>query len=266
MRTDRRAAALALALALGMAGCAPPPRPMPLDAGALRSRYLEELGTRESAARSLEAQLSLWTVLGERRLPGVLASLKLAAPDRCRLRVASPGGTLLDAVGSGSEVEAWLPGGRTLAEMTACADSAGIPDLPALVVRTAAALWRPVAPDSARAAAAVDPPNTLEWSESGRSIRVLMTSHGLPDTVTLSRPGGTVRIAYLAWMRSGNTRLPREFRVTADSAHAMLRCEVSRVRLRAAPDSSDFRTPGPPDAAREPGCELWHLLVMGDSP
>jgi hypothetical protein len=258
-------AALALtALALDLAGCAPPPKPAPLDAGALRSRYLEALSAREGAARALEAELSLWPVLGERRLPGTLASLKLAAPDRCRLRVASPGGTLLDAVGSGAELDAWLPGTRTLAEMTACAESAGITDLPALVVRTAAALWRPADGNSARTAA--DPPNTLEWSEGGRSIRVRMSSEGLPDTVTLSRAGGMVQIAYLDWMSARGTRLPREFRVTADSARAMLRCQVSRVRLRAVADSADFRTPGPPDAAREAGCELWRMLVTGDQP
>jgi hypothetical protein len=260
-RRARRVAAATLALAI--ASCAPPPKPAPIDARALRSLYLDELGTRESAARALEAQVSLWPVIGERRLPGALASLKLAAPDRCRLHVSSPGGTVLDAVGAGGEVLAWLPGARTLADMTSCADSAGITDLPALVVRTAAALWRPASLDSLLHPASSEAAGALEWREAGRTIRVSITREGLPDTVFLSSGSGTVRITYLEWLRTGSVRLPGEFRVSADSARATLRCVVSRVSLRPQPDSSAFRAPGPAGADREPGCELWRVLMTG---
>jgi hypothetical protein len=255
--------ATAAALALAVASCAPPPQPAPLNAGALRSSYLDQLGARERAARALDAQVSLWPVVGDRHLPGALASLMLAAPDRCRLHVGSPGGTVLDAVGAGGEVLAWLPGEQTLAEMTSCADSAGITDLPALVVRTAAALWRPASLDSLLYPAVADPAEALEWREAGRTIRVRITREGLPDTVFVSSGSGTVRITYVEWLRSGSVRLPGEFRVSADSARATLRCVVSRVRLRSQPDSSAFRAPGPAGADREPGCELWRVLMTG---
>ena len=200
-------------------------------------------------------------------MPGALAELTLAAPDRCRLRVSSPGGTLLDAVGSGQVLRAWLPSDKTLADLTACADSAGVRDLPELAVRTAAALWRPADWNAVRRVPASGASSWLEWADAERTIRLRVTSEGLPDTVVVrGADGAAVTITYLEWMRAGSAQLPRELRVTSADARSELRCRVSRMRIRAVADSSLFAGPGPRDAAPEDGCELWHMMKSGGDP
>ncbi|MGH7743057.1 MAG: hypothetical protein ACRENS_13665, partial [Candidatus Eiseniibacteriota bacterium] len=136
-------AAASLCVELTGPSCAPGPAPQPLDAKLLGARCSSALAARERSARALTAEVSLWATLAGRKLPGVLAELSLAAPDRGRLRVSSPGGTLLDAVGTSERLRVWLPGDRTLADLTPCADSAGLGDLSALAVRAAGALWAP---------------------------------------------------------------------------------------------------------------------------
>lgn len=265
MRRPRaRVAALALALLAG-AGCAPPPAPGALDRGGLEARYLAALARREAASRSIEAQLEIHPTLAGRRLPAALATLELAAPDRCRLRLAAAGGTALDAVGAGAQLWAWLPGSRSLEDLSACADSAALGDLAALVVRSALALWRPAGPDTAAGGASAIGPTTWRWREGGRMITLAVAADGSPDTVTLERDSSQVRIVYAEWMNARAARLPREYRVSS-SAGAGVRCRVSRLHVGGAADSSRFARPGPRDAVPMPGCELWHLVATGAEP
>ncbi|MGH3054638.1 MAG: hypothetical protein ACRDL7_06625, partial [Gaiellaceae bacterium] len=101
-------------------------------------------------------------------------------------------------------------------------------------------------------------------SEPGRRLRMDLSHDGLPDSLTVKWTGGaSVRIEYLEWMSAAGAKWPREFRVSNDRAGAMLRCRVSRLRVRAAADSSMFRSPGPDDASPESGCEWWHMLSEG---
>lgn len=257
-----RVSAAALAFAIVSGSCAPPP-PAPLDAASIRSRYDRALEARARAARSLEAELALWPALAGRRLPGALATLMIAAPDRCRLRVQSPGGTVLEAIGAGDSLRLWLPGERRVADLTACADSAALGDLPGLVVRIAAALWS--APEAASAPLVSEGGVTrLAWSEGDRRVRVSLTREGVPDTVAIaSERGAGIHIVYSEWMRSGDVSLPREFRVTEDGARGSLRCRVSRLRVRSAAESSWFAGPGPRGASREAGCDAWRSLGVG---
>lgn len=260
--------AAAALLALVAPGCAPPPHPAAIEAGTLRARYLEALDRRERVARSIEAQVELRAELGGRQFPGALATLDIAAPDRCRLRVAEPGGTALDAVGAGARLWAWLPGSRSLEDLTTCADSAALADLPALVVRGAAALWRPVADSAAgdgEGAAAGAAARELRWREGDRSLRVSFSADGLPDTVTLARDRSMVRIVYGEWTKAGAAQLPREY-VLSSSNGARIRCRVSRLHLRSAADSTKFAVPGPRGATPATDCELWRLLANGGEP
>lgn len=264
-RAPRAAAAAVLALLAALGSCAPPPPAAPLDSGVLRARYFDQLVARERLAGSLAAEIALHPVLAGRHLPGVLATLSLAAPDRSRLRVFSPGGTLADAVGRAGVVRVWLPSSRQRADVTECADSVGLGDLPELVVRSFAALWRPADGESLSAAGAGSD-RSFGWTERGRAIRVAVANSGLPDTVTLAVPNGRVSIVYADWMEVEGAQLARQIRVSHDSAEVHLRCDVSRVHVRAAPDSSEFSDPGPHQLAIERRCDLSRLLGVEKKP
>ena len=56
----------AIAAALALASCAPPAPAPSLDADLLRTRYSQALEDREHAARSVVAEVSLWTTLDRR--------------------------------------------------------------------------------------------------------------------------------------------------------------------------------------------------------
>ena len=133
------------------------------------------------------------------------------------------------------------------------------------MVRGVTALWRPPA-GATLESGAPGGARHFEWNERGRAIRVAMTSEGLPDTVTLAVPGGTVRILYPDWLSAEGTAMPREIRVTHVEARARLRCSVSRLRARAAADSSEFADPGPAGVTLERRCDLARLLGEKGSP
>src|SRR5262245_45858711 len=99
--TRMRAAALRIALigAALLAGCAhkaTPPAEVTRDM--VRERFESRRAGRAERAAGLEAQLLVWTRIGDDKLPGVEARLLLASPERARIRVASAFGTAADLV------------------------------------------------------------------------------------------------------------------------------------------------------------------------
>jgi YD repeat-containing protein len=244
----RRSAALAmLAVALVAAGCAHAPTAPPLDSHSVRERYGAALKRREAGALALEAEAALWLENDRgRKLPGVLAEIELAAPDRLRIRVRAPLGTLLDVSGQGEEIVAWLPARGAACELAASGDSLGFAHPVALAACIFAALWHPPAEiwsPASWSGREVD----LSWREGGRGLRLRVDRDGLPTTVEIrDEEGGTVRVEYDAWARRGHARWPGRIRVEDAGTHRGLVCRIERVRLRPSIEASRFtvRIPG----------------------
>ena len=143
--TRRRLLAIAAA-ALWLAGCAPrlavPPE---TSFGDREARYRTLLSERQARAVAVDASLVVWVERAGERLPGAQAELRLAAPDRMRLRVASAFGTAIDFGLAGDSLRAYVPGWRTGLRLDAASESLRFEAPADRVVRALSATWQPPA-------------------------------------------------------------------------------------------------------------------------
>ena len=225
-------AAAAAGLALAAASCAPPP-PGAVTAGTWRERYLAGLDRRAAAASALEASVALWLKPASgRRVPGVLGTLEIAAPDRFRLTVNDPVGTALQAGGDGRHVTLVLPARRAGFESDAVGDSLGLDRPSWFLVGAMAALWQPTRaawtdPDSGGAA------RTATWSEAGAKIALDVDARGRPLAVRVTTERmSTLRIGYADWFKSLGAEWPRRIEIEDSAGGGRLRCLIERLRRR----------------------------------
>ena len=246
------AASAALALTFLAASCAPrvavPPR---LDAGAVPGRYLTSLAQREDLGRALDADVRVWLegeAFGD--LPGFSGTLLLAGPDRCRLKVSSLFGVLVDVVARGDTVTAVMPARRLVLDVPQAGDTMGVREPGALAFRVWSGAWRP--PDHAwRGARGADSLLHVRWTEFGDSIEIAIDGRGRPATVRLRRPDGAdLHCRYLGWESVGAVSWPSwlEFEDAAGTIRA--ECRLGTLRARAPGESGRLALRIPSNASR----------------
>lgn len=251
-RRGKRAAAAVLLGALLAGSCAPrAPAPPRLDAGALPGRYLATLEQREALGRALDAEVRVWLegeAFGD--LPGLSGTLLLAGPDRCRLKVSSLFGTLLDVAARGDTVIALMPARRLVLDVPQAGDTLGVRDPGALAFRIWSGTWRP--PDAAwRRAGIEDSVLRVSWTEAGDELELDVAADGRPARVRLVRPDGAeLHCRYLAWQGVGAVAWPAwlEFEDAAGTVRA--ECRLNALRARAPGDHARLVQRIPANASR----------------
>jgi hypothetical protein len=243
-------AVLALALALG--SCAPRNVPPPgLDVAAVPGRYLAALAEREGVGRALDAEVRVWLegeAFGD--LPGLSGTLLLGGPDRCRLKVSSLFGVLLDVAARGDTVTALMPARRLVLDLPEADDTLGVREPGLLAFRVWSGTWRP--PDEAwRHARTEDSLLHVRWVEAGDSLDLAVDALGRPSTVRLVRPDGAdLRCRYLGWDGVGPVSWPSwlEFEDAAGTVHA--ECRLGSLRARSVGDPARLVVRIPSNASR----------------
>jgi hypothetical protein len=243
-----------------LAGCGVRPAPAPLDANVVRERYTAGLSARLTGAAAIESRASLWLETArDGRWPGVLADLRLAGPDRLRLVVRSPLGTLLDLAGSGERVHVALPRRHAWGEFDSARDPLGIGRPVALAVRAAIAGWAP--PGAAwDSASQVPGARRVRWSEDSLRVDVRVGPDGLPlEADVTDAAGANVQIVYESWRRALGTRWPESVRIEGDAGRNRLRCRIEGWR-RFAPGDSARLAPAEPRGERIDSAHLLRWL------
>lgn len=231
-RARRVPLALAAVAAAGalLASCAPPPRPAPM-VDDLAARYSAERARRESGLQALTADLVL-RVDGRAtgRLPGLPATLALAAPGRARLRVSALFGTALDVCAQGDSVLAWVPSERTVLSLAGAGETLGIAPPVELLARSLGATWDP--PHAAwRAAAAESLGLRVRWTEGRDSLDLRLDGDARPASVRLASVAGNVTVRYTGWTRAGGTEWPDALEIGDGTGWARVRVSVENVRV-----------------------------------
>jgi hypothetical protein len=250
-RPSRAAFALAAVAAAGalLASCAPPPRPVPM-VDDLAARYSAERGRREEGLRALTADLVL-RVDGRAtgRLPGLPATLALAAPDRARLRVSALFGTALDVCAQGDSVVAWVPSERTALSLAGAGETLGIAPPVDLLARSLGATWNP--PHAAwRAAAAESLGLSVRWTEGGDSLELRLDGDARPARVRLAGAAGYVTVRYTGWTRAGGAEWPDALEISDGTGWARVRIGIDNLRVAERADDAWFALRVPDGARR----------------
>jgi len=234
---------------LALASCAPPPRPVPL-VDELSSRYSAERFRREAGLQALTADLVV-RVDGRAtgRLPGLPATLALAAPGRARLRVSALFGTALDVCAQGDSVVAWVPSERTALALAGAGETLGIAPPVDLLARSLGATWNP--PPEAWLAASADSLGLgLRWIESGDSLELRLDGEARPAEVRLSGEAGSVFVRYATWTRAGGTEWPGALEIGDGTGWARVRVGIENVRVAERADDGWFALRVPDGARR----------------
>ena len=244
----RLGAGLACVLCLG--ACAPhlvlPPDHRP----ELRARrYLAALEERTARGGAAAADAVLWAERsGYRKLPGVLVSVYLAAPDRVRFKVGSMFGTAVVLGARGDSLRAYLPARRLGLRLDAAHDSLGLPEPGVIAYRALSAAWRPPPEAWARSAWA-DSLLEVSWVESQDTLSLVVGAAGLPLRVTAKRTdGGSWRADYRAWDRGEGAPWPSQVEFVHRDLHLVYK--VNRLVRQAHPDPLRLAV-GIPEGAEE---------------
>ena len=254
-RTPRRApsffprlAALAAAAAL-FASCAPLPRPVPL-VDDLAARYSGERARREAGLRALTADLVL-RVDGRAtgRLPGLPATLALAAPDRARLRVSALFGTALDVCAQGDSVVAWVPSEKTALALAGAGEKLGIAPPVDLLARSLGATWNPPR-EAWKSAAGESLGLRVRWLEGGDSLELRLDTDARPAELRLAGEAGSVSVRYGGWTRAGGVEWPGSLEIGDGTGWARVRIGVENVRVAEQADDAWFALRVPAGARR----------------
>lgn len=243
------AAVAALLLAMAFSSCAPPVRPA-LVVDDMAARYGAERTAREERLRALTADL-LVRVDGRAtgRLPGLPATLALAAPDRARLRVNALFGTAVDVCAQGDSVVAWVPSERTALALAGASESLRIAPPVGLLARSIGATWNP--PRSAwREASAESLGLRLRWREGGDSLELLVDRDSRPAEVRLAGEAGSVNVRYSGWAHSGGADWPGMLEIRDGTGWARVRIGVDEVRVADRADDAWFALRIPEGARR----------------
>jgi len=239
---------LGLACVLWAGACAPrlafPPDHRPES---LARRYLAALEERAAWGGAVATDAVLWAALsGDRRLPGVQASVYLAAPDGVRLKVGSMFGTAVVVGARGDSLCAYLPARRLGLRLDAAHDSLGLPEPGVLAYRALSAAWRPPAEAWTRSTW-TDSLLEVTWIESRDTLGLVVGAAGLPLRVTSRRSDGDVwRVEYRAWDRGEGAAWPSQVEFVHRDLHLVYK--VSRLVRQAHVDPLKLAVRIPDDA------------------
>ena len=244
-----RFGAVVLAGAVLLASCAPPPPPAP-TVDDLAARYGAGRERREQCLRAMTADLVIrMDGRATGRLPGLSASLALAAPERARIRVSALFGTALDVCARGDSVLAWVPSERTALALGGAADTLGIAPPVQLFARAVGATWDP--PSEAWRTARVDSLGLmLSWTEGADSLHLRINREGHPIAVRLSDREGVVSVHYESWGREAGADWPGSVEVSDGTGWVRARLGVTNVRPTDTADDAWFAMRIPASAKR----------------
>jgi hypothetical protein len=247
--------------ALVLAGCAAPRRraPMPVPSE-LASRYAVAWAERNDKAAGVEGDLSIWTTVGDNRIPGAQAKLALQSPDAFRVRVSSLFGTALDIGARGDSVMAYFPARRMGMRLDANRDAIGLAQPGRIMVRALGGLWRP--PDAAWDQARDEEDLMVaRWVEEGDTIALGVDATGLPARVTVMHPGSrAVHATYRSWDRSQGVAWPSWIEFQDEDGEVQVTTKVTRVNFTTQLDPGRLTVAIPRDADRLTMAELRRLI------
>jgi hypothetical protein len=234
-----------------LAGCAPRVALPPEASRETRqARYQGAVAEREARAVAMSASLTLWVERAGKRLPGAQAELRLAAPDRMRLRVASAFGTAIDFGLAGDSLRAYVPGWRAGLRLDAASESLGFEAPGDRVVRALSATWRPPA-EAWRRADWSDSLLRVRWLDSRDSLVLAVGASGLPAWAELALPDGpTLRVRYRAWESTPGGIWPTHVELTDDEHELRIVSHASQLRFAAQPDAERLAVRWPRDVTR----------------
>src|SRR5262249_45570898 len=151
-----------------------------------QARYHVLWSERSARAVASSASMVLWVERSGERLPGAQADLRLAAPDRMRLRGSSSFGPAPDVGLAGDSLPASVPPRRTGLRLDAAADSLGVDALADRMVRALSATWNPPV-DAWASATWNDSLLRVRWPDNGDSLELVIGASGLPRSAELTR-------------------------------------------------------------------------------
>lgn len=216
----------------------------------LAARYGAERARRELGLQALTADLLL-RVDGRAtgRLPGLPATLALAAPGRARLRVSALFGTALDVSAQGDSVVAWVPSERTALSLAGAGETLGIAPPVELLARSLGATWNPPR-EAWRAAATESLGLRVRWTEGADSLDLRLDTDARPAEVRLAGEAGSVTVRYAAWTRADGTEWPGSVEIRDGTGWARVRIGVENVRVAARAEDGWFALRVPDGAKR----------------
>jgi hypothetical protein len=170
-------------------------------------------------------------------LPGLSATLALAAPDRMRVRASALLGITVDLLVARDSVWAWVPSERLA--FAAPSESLGVADPAALAARVVGATWNPP-PEAWRAAVADSAGWSLGWREDADTLAMDVDRDGRPVQVWMGREGRGLRVRYDEWMSVRGERFPARCQLADDSGWARVRLRFEAARAASHPDDAWF--------------------------
>jgi hypothetical protein len=256
--TPVRAGLAAVALAALVSSCAPPPRPAP-TVDDLAVRYAAERGAREERLKALTASLVV-RIDGRAtgRLPGLPATLALAAPDRARVRIGALFGTALDVCAQGDSVIAWVPSERLALTLAGAGETLGIAPPVGLLARSVGATWDP--PREAWRSASADSLGWhVAWLEGADTLELTVDRDARPAAVRLAGASGFVNVRYGVWSRAGGAEWPGSIELSEGTGWARVRLSVESVAAaeRASDDWFALRVPADAQRLDWEGLRSW---------
>lgn len=245
----RTPVALALLAGTLLGSCALPPRPMPM-VDDLAARFRAERTLRADRVQALTADV-LVRVDGRAtgRLPGLPATLALAAPDRARLRVSAFFGTAVDVCARGDSLFAWVPSERLALALAGAGETLGIATPVGLLARAVGATWDPPG-EAWKAAVAESLGLRLAWREGADSLALLVDRDARPAEVRLAGAAGSVAVRYSGWSRAGGAEWPGWIELRDGTDWARVRIGVEQLRVVERADDAWFALRLPDDARR----------------
>lgn len=240
-----------------IAGCAPKAAP-PVDVtrDAVRERFDSRRASRVERAAGLEAQLLIWTRIGDDKLPGFEARVLLANPERARIRVASAFGTAADLVLRGDTAIAYVPARKQMVRVDAVGDSLGVPDPARWLVSAMTATWNPPA-EAWSTADRQDSVVRVSWSEGGWTRELDIGGSGLPRAARVRPQNGVpIEIRYDGWIGAGGTSWPARGTLAPSDARWSANWRLERHRPIGPPDPSRFQLVPPASTRRVSLTEL----------
>lgn len=263
----RAVAACALLAALAVS-CAPrlgPQHGPQSTVDGLAARYGAACDLRAAALHAYTAQLVVRAdgrMVG--RVPALIASLALSAPDRMRIRASWLLGTAFEMVALDDSVFAWVPSQHTGVTLGSAGQAIGVRAPIALVCRALGATWEP--PSAAWRAAVADSAGwTLAWMEEGDSLQMQVGRDARPKLVRLAREGGEVRVRYTSWETWRDAPWPQRIEIADGSGWARIRIEMEQPHMAKRPDPHAFALHVPNDARIVDWRDLRSLLgLQGD--
>lgn len=236
-----------MALVAMAAGCAPRlARPPESGFEERIARYRNSVTERQARAVAMSASVSLWVERSGERLPGAQAELRLAAPDRMRLRLYAAFGTALDLGMRGDSLRAYVPAWKRGLSLDAASESLGFEAPADRMVRAFSATWEPPA-DAWTRAVWRDSMMRVSWSEAGDSLSLGIEENGVPSWAQIATVDGSLlRVRYRGWDHAAGRPWPSHVELVDEEHDVRVTCRATQIRFASRADDGRLAVRWPP--------------------